>query len=383
MPLFVSAATVDQLNQQKNAAQQQAAAAQQQAAAKQQEASFINEQLAKINSQVAGLQKDIDATDVQISETQKTIDDLKAQIKIQEDNLVIENNKLNQLLASWYMEGDSSSLTNTILSSNTLSEVVTKNEYYDSINQQIENSINKINQLRADLEKQKSEQDSKLLQLKDLQNQQELQRQSLQSQQWVKHRLLNDTTKMVAELKSQSADATKKAQQIQQQINDLSARTNYGGDIVSGGVPWYYRQLDYYTEIDHSGLTVHDYGCALTSAAMIATYYGNVVTPPQVAQMDGLFGSGGDINWSNLSRIGLRISSGGWNDVDSQIAQGRPVIVSLAIPGSQFSNSDGSSHFIVIWGKSGDKYLMADPIAPSGRSYSASQVRSIKIVSPY
>lgn len=223
MPLFASAATVEQLNQQKAAAAQKAADAKAKAAQKQQEANYLNSQIDSIEKQIADTQRAINETNGQVTATQAKIDELKAQIKTQEDYLTVENEKMGKLISSWYMEGDDSSLTTAILSSNTLSEVVTKQEYYDSIKQQIEATIEKINQLKSELEKQKTEQDAKIAELKKLQEVQALQKSGLENQQWTKNRLLKDTTAMIAQLKDEEKRAAAAEKSAEAQISAILA----------------------------------------------------------------------------------------------------------------------------------------------------------------
>ena len=223
LPFLASAATVEQLNQQKATAAQQAADAKTKAAQKQQEANYLNSQIDSIEKQINETQRVINETNAQVTATQAKIEELKSQIKTQEDILVVENDKMSKLIASWYMEGDDSSLTTAILSSNTLSEVVTKQEYYDSIKQQIESTIEKINQIKAELEKQKTEQDAKIAELKKLQETQELQKSGLTNQQWVKGRLLKDTTAMITQLKDEEKRAAAAEKTAEAQISALLA----------------------------------------------------------------------------------------------------------------------------------------------------------------
>lgn len=223
MPFLASAATLDQLNQQKSSAAQQAADAKAKATQKQQEANYLNGQIDSIEKQINETEKAIKETNAQVESTQNKINELKTEIKRQEDNLAVENEKMNKILASWYMEGDNTSLTNAILSSDTLSEVVTKQEYYDSIKQQIESTIEKINRLKAELEGQKAEQDAKIAELKKLQETQELQKSGLENQQWTKNRLLKDTTAMIAQLKDQEKKAAAAEKAAEAQITALLA----------------------------------------------------------------------------------------------------------------------------------------------------------------
>jgi surface antigen len=236
LPLLSQAATSSSLYQ-------QAADANKKASDLANQADYLSTQIANLNAQITDNQKALDATTSQIADTQAKIEDLKNQIKIQEDNLARENEKMNQIVSAWYMEGDDTSITTALLSSNTLSEVVTKQEYYDSIKQQIEATIEKINQLKVELDKQKAEQDAKMAELSKLQAQQEGYLRSSQYQKSTKATLLSGTNQQKQDYLQQAAKLSAEADRVS--AAEEAARRRAGGTTTEGGTGGYpYTQID-------------------------------------------------------------------------------------------------------------------------------------------
>ena len=109
--------------------------------------------------------------------------------------------------------------------------------------------------------------------------------------------------------------------------------------------------------------TLGDEGCAVTSAAMVAAFYGIKTDPQQLNADDGL------IHWSRVPSIApahLELAYNGgpsYELIDSNLLAGNPVIALIPLP-------DGGYHFVVIVGKEGRDYLIRDPAAsPFRRAY--------------
>jgi ABC-type bacteriocin/lantibiotic exporter with double-glycine peptidase domain len=130
--------------------------------------------------------------------------------------------------------------------------------------------------------------------------------------------------------------------------------------------------------------TSGDEGCAVTSAAMVASFYG-VKTDPQklndfLTRTGGL-DNDGLIDWSMVASVApdrLELAYNGsasFDIIDTSLLAGNPVIVVIPL-------RDGAYHFVVIVGKVGRNYLIRDPAA-SARPYPLSQrtgkIRSICI----
>ena len=118
--------------------------------------------------------------------------------------------------------------------------------------------------------------------------------------------------------------------------------------------------------------TLGDEGCAVTSAAMVAAFYGIKTDPQQLNAFltrTGEFTSDGLIHWSRVPSIApahLELAYNGgpsYKLIDSNLLAGNPVIVLIPLP-------DGAYHFVVIVGKEGRDYLIRDPAAsPLRRAY--------------
>ncbi len=372
------------LNQQKDTLNQQLQASKAKAAAAEQQKVYIQTQTQKINAQISDTQKAINQTQSTINSTQAKIDDLKTQITTQESKITKEKANLSGLISEWYMKGGDQGLAMQIISATSLSGVITMNQYYSSVKDQIATSIASIKALKAQLESDKAAQDKQLADLYSLQSDQSNQKKSLQNSQWVQYRLLNDTTNMISELQTEQSSLQKKIASVQAQIDALSATAAWGTQIVSSNDgSWYYTQSGNYTNLGGSPYTVAQYGCLITSIAMVATYYGQHVTPSDIANNDGNFDNEGYLQVSTPYPVSNIVVGGSqsvnWSVVNSEIDQGRPVIVSIYLPSVGAINSDGSSHFIVIKGHDGEKYFMHDPVAGQ-RGYNLNQVRSMKLV---
>ncbi len=212
---YAKAASISSLQQQQSAAAAAAAAAKAAAAQKAQEAAAIQAQINEINKQINESQAALSETNRQIEETQALIGDLSTKISEEEEHLKQEQGKQDKIIAAWYMEGDSSSLINNLVGSSSLSEAINKDEYYDSISQQIKLSIEKINALRAELTAKKMEAESKKVELVSLQKEQEAYNNVILSRKNQQNRLLNAT---VAQKKSYLDEVS----ELQKEINRLS-----------------------------------------------------------------------------------------------------------------------------------------------------------------
>lgn len=115
------------------------------------------------------------------------------------------------------------------------------------------------------------------------------------------------------------------------------------------------------------------WGCALTSASMLLSYYGHPITPESLnvwlLNNNGYVGNG-LVNWSAVTKYAKishdinpllpkleykRYSSLNNSTIESELQKLRPVILKLNNP------TTDSSHFIVITGKFGSNYYMNDP----------------------
>ncbi|MDO8444081.1 MAG: C39 family peptidase [bacterium] len=392
MPISASALTSAQLKAQQEYYAQQAAAARAQAAAKAQQAAQIKQQLNIVGSQIYQTQSAINLTISQVADTNARIAQIEADIKMQEDNLNAEQSKLSNVVASWYMSGRSSGFFEAIIGSNNFSDIIDQQQYYDSVRGQIQNQMDKITQLKADLNSQKTDQQNQLASLNDLKNDQTAQKSDLAEKKSIQNQLLTDANGAISDLNNQAAQAEAKATEIRKiliQIYSGSGTPQGNGLISSVDNSWYYNQQNYTTPLIGASdftysnpLTIALAGCLVTSFAMVATKMGHPITPPSVVNNSHFvygswmyFTSGIGVSFNSSTRVN-------WDTVNSELARNRPVIVSVYTGSGPVYNSDGSNHFIVIKGVSNGKYIIHDPYWTSS-SYNLTSVKSMKVLSDW
>lgn len=376
-----TSAEVQQLLARQAQLREQKLAEQQQAKESQQEAQQLGQKVKSLQRSITVTSQNIDDTQNQIDEVTQSIVDKEHEITATEQKLALEKQHQDEAIRTLYQLGGADPLQ-VALSSTSISDVVQQNQFLLSIEQNVQSVIDQVITTKAKLEQDKQGLKDQEAKLADLKNQQEAQKINLAVQR-------QQTASQQADAAVEAQVATDQVKQLQEQIASieqklrvLTATARWGSDVVSDSpAGWSYVQLNYSDTLGNSPYTVHDYGCLVTSLAMVATYYGNRVSPPWIANHPNFFSYGDAYVSTIASAIGLvQMSSRSvnWSVVDSELDNGHPVIVSIYLPQVGAINRDGSSHFIVISGKSGsgNHYLMQDPLG-SGRGYSLGQVRSM------
>jgi hypothetical protein len=113
--------------------------------------------------------------------------------------------------------------------------------------------------------------------------------------------------------------------------------------------------------------TVGQEGCALTSAAMVLSFYG-IDTDPQrlnaFLNTNGGYTPNGWLYWEKAAAIAPGRVEKAYEDlpsyalIDQNLLAGNPVIVRLTL-------RNGTIHFVVVVGKQGWDYLTRDPARPA------------------
>ena len=125
--------------------------------------------------------------------------------------------------------------------------------------------------------------------------------------------------------------------------------------------------------------TLHDEGCAVTSAAMVLASYGLEVDPGRLnrflTEHEG-FTPQGWLYWEKAAECVPGRCEKAYEDdasyarIDWNLLRGNPVIVRIRFP-------SGITHFVVIAGKEGWEYLIRDPGAGAARGlYPLSEIAS-------
>lgn len=176
------------------------------------------------------------AIQAQIDLNQQKYDQLVANIAETEKKIQDNRDALGETIANLYVDGQISPIE-MLASSNNVSDYLDKQEYRNSVRDELLSTIGEIKELKAQLEAQKAEVGKVL-------DEQKFKRDELASKEAVQQKLLNDTkgdanayTRMI-----NSTQAQIKEQQAAQQAAYAEARRQWqGGYIVigsTGGYPW-------------------------------------------------------------------------------------------------------------------------------------------------
>lgn len=379
-----AASSITDLQNQKAALEQRIKSEQAAQQQKQSEQAQFQKQLNNLANQMAQVQQYIHDTTTSISDTQAAIAQKNADIADKQQQIKKERANQAETIREIYETGGTSFLE-VFVNSQNLSDVLVYHDYLDALQQKIQGAIDVIQGITNQLEKDKADLENKQASLIDLQHQQQVYQEALDAQQQQQSQLLAAAKAAEQNLANNEQDLAQKITVIEQRLKVLTETANWGTDIVSDApASWSYIQLDYPGHLGASPYTIHDYGCLVTSLAMVARSFGHSVTPNSIASNPIFFDGQGNAYVSSIAQaIGITIAGSGavnWNVVDQELAAGKPVIVSIYLPQVGAINSDGSSHYIVISAKAGNHYLMQDPLG-TGRGYSAGQVRSMLIVS--
>ena len=225
VPFKVSADQLSDLQSQAAQKAQEMKANQAAAEAKAQEASQIKDEAARVAALITQSESALAQTDNSIYFTEKEIVALNDQIEQKTAEMAKEKENLNKNITIIYENG-SPSLLEIVVSSNSFSEIFDKSQYLDSIGKQIQTTIDKINQIKADLETNKTSQEKKKTDLADLKGQQEAQKRGLSAQKAEKDRLFAGAKSSQAAYEAKVAEAKASIDALNNKISELTGNPN-------------------------------------------------------------------------------------------------------------------------------------------------------------
>lgn len=141
--------SADQYTQQIQSLQQQNAQDQQSISSLQSQASTYQGEISLLESQIASLQS-------QINTTQGDIDTVQAQIAANKVKLAQEKATLASIIKSMYVDGNMTTLE-MLATSNNISDFVTKEEYRNIVQNQVQDTLTSINQTQNQLNQQNTQ----------------------------------------------------------------------------------------------------------------------------------------------------------------------------------------------------------------------------------
>lgn len=339
----------------------------------------LSSQITVINSQIEITKLNIESTEQKLGRLTDDIASVSGKIDRLEESLQEVSKILANRIVKTYTAGRADPLIYLIGAGN-LQDFLSRLDYLRIAQKHDKNLMYEMASSRKNYNDQKLLLEDRKREIEVLSKQLKDYRASLDSQNKAKQKLLADT----------QGDEARYSQLLAQARAQLTAFGGFidsqgGSSILSGQTScndWgcYYNQRDVSWGNFPIGLSrdsMKEYGCLVTSSAMIMSHYHKNVTPGDIARSSEPFYlqtalmrfgdwsvNGGNFHRESISRA----------DMDSELASGNPVIVGIGA---------GPDHFIVIKSKSGDDYIMNDPFIPNGHDisfkskYSTSSINAI------
>jgi surface antigen/peptidoglycan hydrolase CwlO-like protein len=136
---------------------------------KQQSKSILGVEASSLNDAIAKLQAQINAKQAAINEYQSEVEHLKTEIAKAEKELARQRSILGETIKAMYLEGDISTLEMLATSKN-LSDFFDKQQYRESVQNKIKTTVDKITQLKLDLNTKKDKTEKLIAEQKQLRN---------------------------------------------------------------------------------------------------------------------------------------------------------------------------------------------------------------------
>ncbi len=316
---------------------------------------------------------DLQDTGLKTDELGSQIQELEREIDNKKSDLKYRKSMLAGLMRSYY-ENYQQGLLNIVLINEDFSDILDHADYVGQSSIKLSEILQEIVKTKEALEGEQSQLEEKRKEIEDLKDQLETRKKTLEANEIQKQVLLTQT-------KGEEERYRKLLTRVEEQKQELfnfSEAGNLAEVIASvnnypkpkleywASESWYYSQRDpRWGEnfIGNSKSNLKDWGCAVTSVAMVSTFYGNRISPNILAKqpiyafdlikwnlggwsstamaVDSVYGSShGNINWSV---------------VDKMIASKIPVVVNI-----RKTNGKGG-HYVVIHNKDKTDYVVHDP----------------------
>ncbi|MBL7155423.1 MAG: C39 family peptidase [Candidatus Portnoybacteria bacterium] len=382
LPLISQGGLIDEINQQIKEQEDKRAELERQAQEyqeiinqKQGEIKSLKNQIAIFNARINKLQIEINITEDDIVQTKLEILQLEYGIDQTGEDITEQKSHLAKIIQT-IAEYDQTSQLEIILASEDFSDFFNQIAYLDNLQNGVKEKVDQLKLLKEKLGQDKESKEAKKERLETLKNQLNQQKWSLASQRKSKETLLNYTRgeedkyqQMLAHIESQKKSLLGDLNRLRQlkaaelaRLKELQEKppTQYWASTN-----WYYQQDDSRwakTTIGISDSRLEDYGCAITSVAMILKYHGTSITPGQLAK-ESIYA--GDLiywprKWGSIYCMNCpppHVSSFNWFRLDRELGAGYPVIVFVK------ANGRGAGHYVVVHHKTEDgRYVVHDPL---------------------
>jgi len=335
----------------------------------------LENEIELFDAQIAQLDLEIKATQAIIEQTNLEINNLLLRIQIKEKEIEEQKDVLRKIIRE-LNDYDKESLLEIVLKSEEFSDFLNQVEYTNTVGEKIKETLDDLKIIKSELEEEKKELEDKKIKLEELSAELLNKKEIADAQKTAKEVLLRETRGsenrfqdllfgVKNQRKSILGDINKLKRDKEVEIARIAAIAERPSENLAS-TKWYFSQNDPRWKnktIGFSNSTVDDYGCAISSVAMVFKYYGIDIDPGRLAKQPIYYRD--LIYWPNQWRFLDLVKktghkSGGltksdWNLIDREIASGHPVIIFIRARG-------GAGHYVVIHSKDSKGYIVHDPV---------------------
>jgi murein DD-endopeptidase MepM/ murein hydrolase activator NlpD len=230
----VESSTIDQKRSELDQIQSQINYYENLAQQKENQIGSLTAQIKKMNAEIKVTELNIQRTQMKINITELEIAKTKAEIKQKEKELAYQKSVLNEALRVIYEEGNAGFLE-SFLKAGTLSDLIDRSEYLDTVENKIEVTMAKIAEIKADLLAKKKDLDSKNADLHSLLVEHQESRDGLLVQKSAKNSLLSETQGQKAAYSRLVSKKQKEYEQSNAELKRLEEALNGGNGGGGGG----------------------------------------------------------------------------------------------------------------------------------------------------
>lgn len=381
-PLMVNGGLVDELSKQIQEQESKRAELERKAAEyqsvinqKQGEIKSLKNQIYIFNARIGKLETEMEITGDDISLTKLEIIQLEYGIGQTKEDITRQKDNIGKIIQS-IAEQDQVSQLEMILQSDDFSDFYSQIVYLENLQNGVQEKVDRLKLLKYNLNIDKEDKEDKQERLERLKEQLIEQKWSLNSQKKSKEALLTHTRgeegkyqQMLANIEAQKksllGDINRLRQQKATELARLKELQEKPPSQYWSSLNWYYKQDDVRwtnTTIGISGSKLGDYGCAITSVAMVLTNHGYTITPKKLAKEPIFYY---DLimwpsRWGSVTCVNCpprHTSSFDWFRLDRELGAGNPVIIFVRADGR------GAGHYVVAHHKTSDgRYVVHDPL---------------------
>lgn len=309
-----------------------------------------------------------------IQNTQKTLEELGRKIDsldqdiIEKEKTISSQRKILAGLMQSYYEYDQQGTLDVVMADQDFSTTFAQSDNIEQSGVKITDILETITEAKQDLIKNKEEISQKkdahdqakqdLLDKKDDLEATESQKQSLLAQTQGEEEKYKQLLANVEEQKKDLFDFST-ASNLDEIENSVGSYDKPSSNLAS--TSWYFSQKDSRwgsKTIGNSKSLMKDWGCAVTSVAMVFRKMGSSIDPGKMAKQKIFYSD--LINWPDSWSPDISLASSvshgnvSWSTIDSKIKKGIPVIVYI-------KKTNGGGHYVVITGKDSKDYIVHDP----------------------